>query len=188
LDKDDFWEYRLTAEVLRFETSPVLRRWKSLERSLYSKANYGVSKVEFTDWFQVRLREVTQISEAFSELTNIEFQRAWGDPGVPGDEMAIVETCRLFAAMLTRAVEWEETVRFAHVPDVFEEVTGHFIGIAGRFIDEAAKLPAYLQTVFGGTVEPGSYQLNMTLTLPEGWNAAIEAAMARAVDKIISGA
>jgi hypothetical protein len=187
LEKGDYWEYRLTAEVLRFETAPVLRRWRALERSTYSKANYGVSKVEFTDWFQVRVQEITQISAAFAELTNGEFQRAWGDPGVPGNEMAIVETCRYFAAMSTRAVEWEEAVRFVYVPDVFEETSRHFVGVAGRMIDEAAKVPEYLQTVFGGAIEPGSYQLSMTLTLPDGWNAAIEASLKRATDKIIAG-
>jgi hypothetical protein len=186
LDKDDFWEYRLTSEVLRFETSPILRRWKALERSLYTKANYAVSQTEFSEWFQVRLREIMQISEAFSEITNAEFQRAWGESGVPGDDMAVVEACRLFAGMLTRAVEWEESVRFARVPPVYEEVTGHYIGIAGRMIDEAAKLPEYLQTVFTGTVEPGVYRLSLTLDLPEGWNDAIEAALTRATDKIIA--
>jgi hypothetical protein len=187
LDKDAYWEYRLAGEVLRFETSPVLRRWRALEDKLYAKANYNVAEMECIDWMQLRINEIMQVTEALSGILNREFARAWGDPGVPGDDMTIVTTCRLFAEVLSRAVEWEEAVRFARVPDVFEDVQRLFVGVAGGMINEAAKLPDYLQGMFaGGSPEPGTYTFDLTLTLPEGWNDAVEIALKRAADALIA--
>ncbi|MFL6846648.1 MAG: hypothetical protein ACJ8ER_17415 [Allosphingosinicella sp.] len=35
LEKDSGWEHRLAAEVLRFETAPIMERWSALKSGLY---------------------------------------------------------------------------------------------------------------------------------------------------------
>lgn len=180
IEKADFWEYRLTAEVLRFEMAPVLQRWAALHRGLYMKPNYLVPKMESANWIQTRIAETLQITHALSELMNVEFARAWGEPGVPGNDISIVSTCRLFAGVCASAIDWEEKVRFAKVDEAFEEVRDLYVGIAGGLIDEAAKVPAYLNSVFSGEPEPGEYRLSLTLDVPEGWVEAVQAALKRA--------
>jgi hypothetical protein len=186
LTKDNFWEYKLTSEVLRYEMAPLLQRWNALSRGLYVKLHYTVSKDEFSSWTQSRLAEVQQITGAFSELMNVEFQRAWGEPGIAGDDALIVTTCRLFAGMCASAIEWEEAVRFAQVPSVFEEVRTLYVGIAGSLIEEAAKVPSYMGTIFASDPQPGTYRLELTLTLPDDWPEAVSAALERAVDTLIA--
>jgi hypothetical protein len=185
LEKDDFWEYRLTSEVLRFEMTPILRRWNSLKRGLYFKQNVRIEKMDFIPWVQSRIAEVKSISSAFSELINAEFSRAWGESGVAGNDVDIVETCRLFCEMCQSALLWEETVRFATVDEIFSEVQTLFIGAAGRIIEEAAKLPAFLSETLAGSPS-GKYHLNLTLDLPEGWSEAVEAALERCTNAILS--
>ncbi|HEV7660942.1 MAG TPA: hypothetical protein VGO55_13970 [Allosphingosinicella sp.] len=182
LEKGDLWEYRLTTEVLRYEMRPVLQRWDGLKRGLYMKPNHRVSKMEAATWMQTRLSEVVQIARALSELMNVEFARAWGEPGVPGVDTLIVSTCRLFSGVCSSAIDWEEAVRFAYVDKAFEEVRDLFIGVAGGLIEEAAKVPEYLGGVFAGDPEPGVYRLILTIELPDGWNKALEAALARATN------
>jgi hypothetical protein len=174
LEKGDFWEYRLTAEALRFEMAPVIRRWEALKRGLYMKPNHRIEKMGCASWVQTRIAEILQMSQAFSELMNVEFARAWGEPGIAGSDIAIVSTCRLFSEMCASVIAWEEEVRFAQVDEIFGEVRRLFVGIAGHLIDESAKVPEYLGTVFTGEIEPGEYRLSLTLNLPEGWNEAIE--------------
>jgi hypothetical protein len=128
-EKAPFWEYRLTGEVLKSEMAPALRRWDALKRGLYMKPNHRVAKEDSVPWMQSRLSEALQISKAFSELMNVEFSRAWGAPGEPGDEAAIIFTCRLFAGMCHSAVDWEEAVRFANVDPAFKDVKQLFFGI-----------------------------------------------------------
>ena len=184
LEKDDFWEYRLTAEVLRFEMAPILQRWDVLKRGLYTKPNSRVSREEFISWFLLKIDEIKSISNAFSELMNGEFHRAWGAPGVAGSDSEIVATARLFSEVCQSALNWEETVRFVYVDEVFEEVRDLFIGTAGRIIDEAAKLPAFLSETLSANTIGRTYKLELVLTLSEGWSDKIEAALARVRNKL----
>lgn len=136
---------------------------------------------------QTRISEVLQIAHALSELMNVEFARAWGEPGVPGEDTQIVSTCRLFSGTCLSAVEWEEAVRFANVDEAFEEVRTLLVGVAGSLIDEAAKVPEFLA---GLCVEneptPGVHRLSLTLELPDGWNEAVEVAFARAAEAFLA--
>ena len=185
LEKGDFWEYRLTTEVLRFEMSPVLRRWDALKRGLYLKPNCRVVKADTIAWILDRLAEIQRIAHAFGGLMNTEFDRAWGAPGVSGSDVEIVSVCRLFAEMCQSAITWEETIRFVAVDDIFVELRDLYMGIAGGLIDEAAKVPAFLASNIGDKPKPGKYELMLTLSLPEGWNDAVESALQRATDAII---
>jgi hypothetical protein len=187
LEKDDAWEYRLTAEVLRFEMAPILQRWSALNRGLYVKPSVGITQSEYVPWLLARLREVTSISAAFSELANEEFARAWGAPGIAGNDVAIVATARLFSEMCQSALTWEETVRFVIADDVFVEVLDLFIGTAGRIIDEAAKVPAFLSETLSKENVSGTHSLNLTLSLEDGWGGKVEAALEKVKNKILSG-
>lgn len=179
LEKGDLWEYRLTAEVLRFEMEPVLHRWNSFKRKLYTLPSSRVTKEDFFPWIGIKLEEIVNISYAFSELINKEFAIAWGEPGVPGKDTAIVATARLYSEMCQSALTWEESIRFSFLDEIFEELQGLLIGAAGKIIDEAAKLPVFLaETVSTNPVE-GIFQLNLVLSLPEGWNDKVNAALER---------
>jgi hypothetical protein len=185
-EKDTLWEYRLTSEVLRLEIAPVLRRWNALQRGLYLKQNTRIAKDDFIPWVLSRIAEIRSIAAAFGELINVEFERAWGEPGVPGDDIEIVATCRLFGEMCQSALTWEETVRFVTVDEIFAEVHSLFVGAAGGIINEAVKIPVFLSDTLVGTPLPGQYALNLSLTLPDGWGDAVDAALSRATHAMIS--
>lgn len=181
LEKGDLWEYRLTAEVLRFELVPILRRWDALKRGLYMKTSERVEKAETISWALDRLAETPLISQAFGELMNVEFHRAWGEPGVPGNELDIISTCRLFREMCESALKWEEVVRFVRVDEIFAEMRDLFIGCAGEMIEQAAKVPKFL-TEITDKPELGVHRLSLTLDLPDGWSESLNAAIERALE------
>ncbi len=186
IERADHWEYRLTAEVLRFEMAPILQRWRALKRYLYMKPSERVPKIESISWMQDRMAEILHITRAFDELTNIEFRRAWGEPGVPGNDAEIIATCRLYREMCASALSWEERVRFVSVDDTFAEVRSLFIGIAGGFIDEAAKVPAFLSEILADGPESGEYRLDLMLTVPDGWVDAVHSALGRVSDALMA--
>lgn len=184
VEKGEHWEYRLTTEVLRFEMEPILRRWNALKRGLYLKPTRQIDKFDFIQWMLAKGDEGQNIAHAFSELSNVEFQRSWGENGVPGSDIAIVNACRLFAEMCESALRWEEDVRFLRADSAFDDVLALHVGIAGGMIDEAAKLPAFLSQTFGGEIQSGQYHLSLTLTLPDGWPEQVGAALDKAVQKL----
>lgn len=188
LEKGDLWEYRLTAEVLRFEMAPVARRWNALKRGLYAKPAQRLGKQDFIPWMQVRLHEVQAIVAALGSLMNEEFARAWGESGVPGDDAEIVATCRLFAEVCQSALDWEEAVRFVSVHDIFSDLHNMYIGVAGRMIDEATKVPSWLSDTLSAENPTGLHQLSLTLSLPDDWAEQTHAELERATAALIADA
>lgn len=187
LEKDDQWEYRLAAEVLRFEMAPVLRRWDALKREIYMKPRDRVAVRDIPAWLSDRMNEAQKISRAFYGLLNHEFERAWGKPGVPGDDALIVGTCRLFTEVCASALAWEEQVRFVSTHEEYEPVIDLLRGVVGRVIDEAAKVPEFLAGLFSGGQASGQHTLNLVLTLPDDWSDQVTAATAKAVAGILAG-
>lgn len=179
IEKDGSWEYRLTAEVLRYEMAPVLQRWKALREGIYVKPLNRIKSSDTLHWIVDRNHEVTNISGAFSALVNNEFKRAWGDPGVPGSDVEIIATARLYAEMCKSALAWEESVRFVSVANAFEEVKSLLIGIAGGIIQEASKLPEFLSETLSNPGLSGEQRLAMVLDLPEGWSNSMDDALER---------
>lgn len=184
IEKGDAWEYRLMTEVFRYEMAPILRRWNALKRGMYLKPTQRVDKMDFIPWMLARGDEAQNICQAFSELMNVEFQRALGEPGVAGSDIDIVNACRLFSEMCESALRWEEDVRFIKANSAFEEVHSLHVGVAGAMIDEAAKLPAFLSQSFGGEIQPGEYRLSLTLSLPDECAELVSAALAKATDEL----
>lgn len=184
LEKGEAWEYRLTGEVLRFEMAPILRRWDALKRGMYMKPISKISAEDFPTWIATKSEEIQRITGAFSEITNVEFARSWGEPGVPGSDIDIVTTCRLFAEMCQSALEWEEGVRFSRTEEAFADVLSLYAGVGGTLLDEASKLAPYFSRHFGGEITPGIYRLEMILDLPDGWTDAVSAAFAKALREL----
>jgi hypothetical protein len=145
------------------------------------KPNRVLNEFEVTDWLSMKMDELKQVCGAISELLNVEFARAWGPLGTPGNDIEIVATCRLFAEMCESALTWEESVRFVKLSAAFDSVQALLVGVAGRFIDEAARFPEYLSKMFSKDPEPGKYGLNLELTLPDGWAEAVERALHKAI-------
>jgi len=185
-DRPDGWEYSLTLEMLQSEMKPVLQRWDALQRGLYSKQSVRIPRSNSIEWMQDRITEAEHLVGSFDLLSNEEFAKAWGAPGEAGDADAIVSTSRLFAEMCATALEWEERVRFAIVGPAFERVRTKFVGIGGRFIDEAAKLPAFMGAVLGDENASGTHTLNMILSLPENWVSDVRAALEEATADFIA--
>jgi len=180
VEKGDIWEYRLTGEVLRFEMAPTLRRWDALKRGLYIKPTQTITNDDFISWLVTKSDESQKICTAFGELMNGEFHRAWGEPGIAGNDIDIVHACRLFAEMCESALRWEEEVRFVRADDRLDEVRSLYTGVVGGMIDEAAKLPIFLRENFSKEPQPGVYRLSLTLTLPDDWSEKVSTALHRA--------
>lgn len=184
IDKPDIWEYLLTEEVLRFEMASVVQRWHALQRKLYMRPMRLLSRAQFISWISERNTEILHMTATFDALINVEFERAWGLPGQPGNEQDIISTCRLFAEMCSSALNWEEAIRFTAVRGSLQNVLKLYVGIAGRLIDEATKLPAWMTETFSEAKATGTQRFDLVLTLPEGWSEAVQKAYDDAQDDL----
>ncbi|SAY47529.1 hypothetical protein KRIGEM_00468 [Komagataeibacter rhaeticus] len=185
LEKGDLWEYRLTCEVLRYEMGPVTQRWSALQRGLYTRALTKIPEEEFMSWIHMKFSEMMKIIHSLSTLANFEFVRAWGEAGVPGDDKAIVATCRLVAEACSRALAWEESVRFCVVDNLFEKCQGLLFGIVGRVIDEMSKVSSFMNDIFCKDDLSGQHHLSLVFDLPNGWENTFNEELKVLENKII---
>lgn len=125
---------------------------------------------------------MSKIITAFSEIANVDFKRAWGEPGVPGSDIDIVETSRLFAELCRNALEWEEAVRFVRVDDMFSELQTIYSGVASGLIEEVAKVPPFFTAKLAEEGLQGTHILSLSPQLPDGWLEEAQAAMASATE------
>lgn len=170
LDKADFWEYRLTAELLRGFFEPIRFRWEALEKGLYALPLRTLTIDDYIRWHQVQMAMVEAQTGALNKLINGEIQRSWGPAGLPGSEIDILRVCTLLRDAAERMVQWEESVRFVHVPEEFEDLKEVLMGLAGINIQKVFEIPEWFAGIFGTGAEPsGTYVLEITFDTPEGW-------------------
>ncbi|MCU7250342.1 hypothetical protein [Pseudomonas koreensis] len=180
LEKDEYWEYLLTAEVLRFEIAPTVQRWEALKRGLYTKQIKRIDKEETFTWLSDKSQEILLIVAAFTNLTNYELARTWGEPGVAGNDIDIVSVCRFYGEACANTLLWEESIRFSRVDDEFSDVRDLFIGIAGDVIEQTAKIPGFLTEMVVPRPTSGTYSLMLSIELPPEWEKKVTASLKRA--------
>lgn len=180
LEKGDFWEYHLAAEVLRCEIAPVSRRWHALKQGLYMQPLERIDKLSFSYWLAMKMDEMQTIVSAFSQLTNVELLKSFGPPGVAGNDVDIIEVSRLFGEVCQSTLRWEESVRFVRVDEVFQEVHQLCFGVAGTIIENANKIPLFLAETLATSPIEGTFTLSLTISLPDGWANEVHLALNRA--------
>jgi hypothetical protein len=185
-DKPLGWEYKLAAELLRTKMKPILSRWHSLSRGLYTKPLTRIAQGDYPQWHLSKMTELSGVVGAFGELINTEFEAAWGPPGVPGSDAEILRVCDLYSEGCQRLLDWEESVRFAMAPRFFEEVRAHFVGLGGTILEKVSVLPSDLAKMFenGDPIE-GVYHTLIKIDFPEGWTDKMVQLMEEATNNYV---
>lgn len=174
IDRPIFWEYRLTAELLRHFLDPIMFRARALEFGLYVKSYNRVRRDDAAGWFQDRIGEIGSLCPAISSIANSEFSEAWGAPGVAGSPDHILRTCELFAEACQQLLLWEETVRFSSFPGEFNDLKGLFTGLGLRILNKIYIIPREISEIFNKDDVTGSHEISFQIDLPEYWSDRVE--------------
>jgi len=185
LDRPSLWEYKLTAELFRNELSPVHSRWQQLTRGLYVRKSTIVPMSEFRDWLSAKIDDASRIVGALTPLLE-ELMKAYGPLGTPGDDKAIVSASKLIVAAARNLLEWEEDIRFTHVPSEFREAISALQGFAGLQLDELFRLPEEFAKLLAEENPSGVRQISLVFSIPDGAVEAFGTAMDRATKEILA--
>jgi hypothetical protein len=184
IDKPDYWEYKLTIELMRTKLGPVLRRWHALENGLYVRPSILVPLDEVSIWFQTRFTEMMNIAGALSGLANGELQRAWGPPGVAGNASDILFVCDLFTECVQSALVWTEMVRFSRLPDECRVAQALLPAGSKCLVEEIERIPLELAKIFAAEKPSGVQKIHLEPKLPDGWDEQFSVAIEAALDQL----
>jgi hypothetical protein len=177
IEKADYWELSFTIELFRLKLLPVIQRWRDLNRGLYLGKIERITDSDVREWLLDRIYEASLIVQPFELLVSEELSKAWGAPNSSSSEKEILRVVGLIAEACERLLKWEESVRFARLPDAFAPIQDVLTGTIGRQIDEIGKIPTYLSSLVEGGYQPGSHKLELLFNLPDDFAAKFEAAL-----------
>jgi hypothetical protein len=180
IDKPEFWEYKLTAELLRSALDPIRKRWEALDRGLYSLPRTVVPISQAGLWMSVTMEEASGQIDALDGLINGALQASWGAPGVAGDTREILRVSNLIAEACQRLLAWEEKVRFTSIEPPGDEMPSLIMGGCGPNLAKVCEIPAWLTSIFNDETPSGQYEFMLHMDLPDGWADRIHSGMKRA--------
>ena len=177
-EKPKFWEYKLTAALLRDNVGPVLDQAKRLQEGGYSSALGRIGSLqEVLDWCNARMDEVVTLSADFGRLVNDRMPASWGPAGQPGDVAAIERVCEDLTDCAQRVVAWKETVRFTKLPSAFADVQSMLTTFPDSFLVQIGRISTELERVFGQENPSGKYSIQLVVTVPDRWSKDFNAAL-----------
>ena len=173
-DKPSYWEYKLTAAILRDLMDPVFDKWRALDGGLYALVGHEVPHNKFFDWFRQKLASYSAQVNALNVLVNEELPKSWGPPGRAGSEQAIYRVCSLIRDACERILLIEEDVRFAWFDDQYSEVVGLIKGIGGRQINKMMGISPFIEDIFQNERPSGTFEFEIVFDMPPKWEDQIE--------------
>lgn len=177
-EKPKFWEYKLTAALLRNNVDPIIDQSNRLQQGAYTKA-FGqiASPQEALDWCRARMDQVPKLCEDFGTLVNERLPASWGPAGQPGDVAAIENACEGLTDCARKVLAWKETVRFTKLPAAFSDVQSVLSKFPDSLLEQIGRISTELERVFGQENPSGTYNISLVVTTPEHWSTEFNAAL-----------
>jgi hypothetical protein len=187
LDKPDGWEWRLTAELMRFFNRPLFQRIHDLDNGLYVKPIIHIRQDEVMSWISERLSETSILFDPIVKLID-ELNTSWGKSGESGDEKEIHHICCLIRDYLEQIILHEEKIYFVCVPEEFERLIGLLKNLIGSQVKKLSKIPDYMDEAVSmidleqeGTIEnPHIIRKTIEFNVPIGWEKQVNLELKKA--------
>lgn len=193
VDHTTGWQWRLTAELMRYLNAPEFRRLRDLRDGVYVRPTDYKDGREVVSWLR---RLAPRMATAIGPLEKVlvRLNASWGSPGEPGNVSQIHHSCKLLRDSLAQIIDLEEELHFAVYDREFDRLVGLFKNALGNQLREFETIPEMLDkalalsmTNHGGTPEnPYVLERVITLELPKGWARDVKREFKRA-EKLIEG-
>lgn len=146
IDKPFGWEYRLTAELMRFLNKPLFRKLDDLKEGLYLKPLESIKSDQASEWIGEKITELRRMLVPAAGLLD-RLTKSWGKPGEPGDLNEIHHITKLIKAYLEYIIDFEERIRFVNVPPKYERAVNLLQDLIGSQITKLSSIPADLDEI-----------------------------------------
>lgn len=184
IDKPEGWEWRFVAELMRYLNKPMFKRLKNLQAGHYYNPQPRVERDQFLGWVMERAHIMPNLVRTLGGLID-RLNTSWGMPGEPADIEEMHDVCVLIRDNLSVIIDFEESVKFAHIPNVGKAIQSILLNAIGPNAARLSELPdkldevvAMIDTEHEGTAEePLIVHWTFQFDLPEELNERFEIAL-----------
>ncbi|SHM97753.1 HNH endonuclease [Flavobacterium chilense] len=175
IDQPDGWEYRLTAELMRFLNEPLFRKLNDLKDGLYLKQSENVDSEKAFSWIQDRINEMSRITIPAVGLLE-KLTKSWGKLGQPGDLKEIHHVTKLIKEYLEHVIAFEERIRFVNIPSEYQKILCLLQNLIGSQVEKLSIIPLELDNVISIIQNPRKehetptiIEKEITFEVPASW-------------------
>ncbi len=118
-----FWEYLLTAELLKTRMDVIKREFYELDRGVIFRRSKRLGGMEFAKWVRSSVKDIFSLTKALSNVIRNDFQlAAWGKLSESGDATMIKQASDRIYSLCHELLEWEIENRSIIPPEAFAPV------------------------------------------------------------------
>lgn len=148
LEKPDYWEYKLTVELLRTRIKQVEKKFNELDNGLFFTKLIRPTSFDYFKSISPRFGDLNNLVQLMGKIVNDEFSKSWGPPGIAGNPYEIKEVADKFYAACVSAFDWELEMSSYDPPDDFKYLNSLMKGCGRVIFDSVRELPDKLEEPF----------------------------------------
>ena len=147
LDKPEYWEYHLFAELLDNRLRPIRRKRTAIISGQTFVALRPISDVDFVNWMQTKFEELDLLTSQLQPLTK-QFTNSLGPPGQPGNPLEILEAAESMAECAKNLVNWETEVLSIRPTAKLRDLPKTFLALRGDLFQKLESVPTQIRKYF----------------------------------------
>jgi hypothetical protein len=165
LERPEFWEYLLTAELLRSKIALLEQEYADFERGLIYKPKKHVDASEYFELLSSRMSDPIDLLAIIKKSLEVELVDSWGKSGEPGDPIQILPAVNRITSSCKNFLEWEVEINALDPPEIFRQFASSLRGMTRVFIDELKRIPYELQIALEGNLDD-TKEVSIKLNFP----------------------
>lgn len=166
LNRPDFWEYLLTAELLQSKVVQVRRNLTDLERGLVFKKTVRMNGPDFLNWASSKSADLSSLIDLLKTAVTEDIPMSWGKPGEPGDPLEIKLAVNKVVSACNELLEWEAELRSVIFPDPLIPLKQMMAGWTSQAFGQIEGLPSKLLEPFEQPEPKGKYVIEIVFDPP----------------------
>lgn len=171
VEKPDYWEYLLSAELLKSRLIDINRGYLELDKDLIFQKTKVISFDEFLTWIQESLMNMGKLVKMLTKIFNEELVKAYGEPGIAGNIFEIKSAIDRVNSICKEFLAWEVELHSASVPDDFKEIVHLMRGWTKDPIEQVNKFIVLIEKSFSEENLAKNEDINIIVTFSKPKNA-----------------
>ncbi len=173
MERPRFWEYLLTAELLRSKLSRVRDSYNDLKKGLIHTKTRQMTGKEFLDWSRSQTVDLSSLIGIIKKIITEEIPASWGPPGIPGDPIEIKWVVEKLISACEKLLEWESDQMSVVPPESLHRLKELRAGWTTQIFEEILTLPEKTEAPFKSPNPEGKYTIEIVFEGPPNLTEAL---------------
>ncbi len=173
LNQPYYWEYLLTAELLKTKIADIRYKLIDLEKGLIYKQSKHMDKADFIKFIASKCTDLSSLIGLLKTAVTEEIPKSWGEPRNPGNPIVIKRTVDKVVSGCNELFEWESDLHFVIPPNSFTILKQKMAGWTMQIFKQIEGIYEKLLKPFEQSDPKGQYNIDIIFEQPSNINEVI---------------